>query len=716
MKALSSPLDVNVHSRKISNSSFVKILAKLVTKSPVVPFLRHLKIQARLILSFIVIILLLLVFSCIFTYNRSSGAINDNVRTYSQQVLKQTSTILNNEMSRLESVSSDIALSQYVLTALDAYKSGDDNVRLDQIYNLKNYSLPKITINDDIKLFGMYTEINGAFDEVFSLGSLDILDNSGQKILEEAKSEKKAAWLYFNIFGQKMLGIRKPIYSLASGEFIGVITEIPDTNVFAKSFKDLDIGTDRESKKPFDMFLVDADGTILSSRSDNFPVLQANDISKSISSQLKTLNKETGCFDFYVNGEKTLVTFSSVGDNHWYLASVIPYYHLNAAANNLRSQLIIFGIICIILAIYVSLLIAQSISQPSSQLVGYMGKVRDGDLTITIKDDGRDELANISSNFNSMLGNINSLVAKVRLSFETILAFSDKIAFSAQQSKEISQQVSVTVRQIAEGANEQAVDISSSVLTMNNLSDEINVVGTNMNTVSKVVNDTIALNESAFTAVETLSYKSNQASIASESIAHSIYELSESMKEIKKIVKVMVGISEQTNLLSLNASIEAARAGEAGKGFAVVASEVKKLAEHSKNASSNINDIINNIQQKTEQVVSQITNANTLAHEQLDSVKSTDKTFKTIFASMDKIILSMENMTASVSKIMYSKKAVLDSMQNISAVSEESAATSQEIIFSTTKQMDSSNELSELAVTLQNMSVELEKVISVFKI
>jgi methyl-accepting chemotaxis protein len=701
--------------RKLTNRKNFNNMSEKVAQSPLISFLRKIRIQTRLILSFVIIILILLVFSCIFTYNRSAGAINDNVKTYSQQVLNQTSIILNNEMSRLELVSSDIALSQYVQTSLDSYQASDESTREDFNYNIKNYALPKITTNDDIKLFGMYTVLDGNFDEVFSQGSLDILD-SNKKILDDAKSDKKAAWLQYNIYGEKMLGIRRPIYSAASGDFLGAIVEIPEQNVLAKGFKDLDIGTDKKTNKKFDIFIVDTDGMIISSRSDSFPLLKSNATSKSVGSALKGLKKDSGCFDMNINGEKSLITYSSLESNNWFIVSIIPYYHLNEPANNLRFQLIVFGLICIFLAVIISLLIARSVSVPSKKLVKIMDKVKDGDLTITVKDNGRDELANISNNFNSMLENINSLVTKVRQSSQKILDFSHKIASSASQSNELSEQVSVTVKQIAEGSNEQAIDIGSSVQTMNSLSDDINLVGTNMSSVSQVVDDTKALSQGAFAAVEALNHKSAQASIASESIASNISELSESMKEIQKIVKVIVGISEQTNLLSLNASIEAARAGEAGKGFAVVAQEVKKLADHSKNASVNISNIITTIQEKTEQAVMQTTNASSLVREQLDSVKDTDKTFKTIFTAMDKIISSIENMNSSVSRIMKSKEIVLDSMQNISAVSEQSAATSEEIFESTTKQIDASHELAEYAETLQSMSDEMDKAISIFKV
>ena len=106
------------------------------------------------------------------------------------------------------------------------------------------------------------------------------------------------------------------------------------------------------------------------------------------------------------------------------------------------------------------------------------------------------------------------------------------------------------------------------------------------------------------------------------------------MKEIQNITKVIVGISEQTNLLALNAAIEAARAGAAGKGFAVVADEVKKLAHQSKSASITIDEIINKVKKKTELTVNDANNASTIIAKQMDAVKETDNSFKTIFNSM----------------------------------------------------------------------------------
>ncbi|QNU66575.1 methyl-accepting chemotaxis protein [Ruminiclostridium herbifermentans] len=681
------------------------------TTSPLYSFLRKIRIQTRLILSFVLIILLLLVFTSVYTYNKSSTAINDNVKSYSQQVLNQTSTILANNIKNFEDFASDLAINNSLQGSLELYANGNEDVRFDEKQKIIDAFQSSISNNDAIKTFGLYA----TKDYETILGNSSILEHN-KEILDSTHDEKTTKWVQYSSNGQKVVGLSKSIFSIITGDYLGVITQIPDESLFTGSYKDLDIGVDKVTGEPFDIFIVAKDGVVISSRSANFPVFESNDISKAIAKKITELNTSTGNFESICNEENCLITFSSLKINGWYIVSVIPFYYLNSTADDLRTNIIIFGIICILIAVLISLLISKSISIPSVNLVHYMKKAKDGDLTISITDNGNDELSDISRNFNSMLININALVEKVKQSAQKILDFSNKIAISSSESNNLSQQVSITIKQIAEGANEQANDINDGVETMSILSNEINVVGDNMKEVAEVVGHTKALSEGASEVVNALNIKSHQTNSASDRIVKNITELSSSMKEIQKIVKVIVGISEQTNLLSLNASIEAARAGEAGKGFAIVASEVKKLADHSKSASVNISEIISKAQLKTEQAVAEATSSSLLIQEQLQTVNEADHTFKTIFTSMDKIIESMDRMSQSVSSIMNSKENVLESMQSISAVAEQSAVTSGEIFESTLTQMNASKELAEYANTLQAMSDDLEKAISIFKI
>jgi len=234
--------------------------------------------------------------------------------------------------------------------------------------------------------------------------------------------------------------------------------------------------------------------------------------------------------------------------------------------------------------------------------------------------------------------------------------------------------------------------------------------------VSSLISKTEKVSIDAITTVKMLNDKANQTKAASLKIVDEINSLSNDMKEIRKIVKVIVAIAEQTNLLSLNAAIEAARAGEAGKGFAVVAEEVKKLADQSKDASIMINKIINNIQNKTEQTVAEANGTSEVIQEQMAAVMHTDSAFNTITNSMKEISSYMKNMGESVQSMLTLKEKTLSSMENISAVSQEAAATSQEVSASTEEQMASAEILMNLSKEMNKMAEDLGEVVSLFKI
>jgi methyl-accepting chemotaxis protein len=314
-----------------------------------------------------------------------------------------------------------------------------------------------------------------------------------------------------------------------------------------------------------------------------------------------------------------------------------------------------------------------------------------------------------------MLSNINVLVSQVRNSSQSVLGAANKIAVAADCTYTASEQVAVTVEQIAKGATDQATEINESVSNMDNLSEGITFVEADVSKVITIANQISNLNANASKTISALNSKTSQVSDTTNSVSININDLSKSMKEIQKILKIMIGISEQTNLLSLNAAIEAARAGEAGRGFAVVANEVKKLAEQSKEFTSSINSIISSIGLKTDNTVQEVMKSNTVVNEQIRAVKDTEELFKTVFSAMEDVLSNIARTEKSVENIMKSKEKVLESMENISAVAEESAATTQEISASTEEQMAFAQDLSGHAKELTDLSSALNSELDKFK-
>jgi methyl-accepting chemotaxis protein len=315
-----------------------------------------------------------------------------------------------------------------------------------------------------------------------------------------------------------------------------------------------------------------------------------------------------------------------------------------------------------------------------------------------------------------MTENIKELILKSSNSARKVINNASDIARLSELTHTNSDQVAVSIGEIASGSSQQANDISTGVMQLNDLSDNINKVSDDINSVAGVVYDTQKLSEIALAAVKSLNDKAMETKSVSAQIIDDINSLNEDMKEIKNITNLIAGISEQTNLLSLNAAIEAARAGEAGRGFAVVAEEVKKLADQSKDASVMISSIIQRIQTKTEITVDAANRSSSIVGKQMEAVYETDNSFKTIFSSMEAISQMIKEVENSLKVVLDSKTIVMSTMENVSAVSEEAAATSEEVAASTEEQIASAQALSALAEELSSMAEELEKTISQFKI
>lgn len=195
-----------------------------------------------------------------------------------------------------------------------------------------------------------------------------------------------------------------------------------------------------------------------------------------------------------------------------------------------------------------------------------------------------------------------------------------------------------------------------------------------------------------------------------------ICELNDSSKEIEKIIEVIKSISDQTSLLSLNASIEAARVGESGKGFAVVANEIKKLSDQSKEATMMIANIVNNIQNKTRSTVKLVEKANDIFNEQEKSVNNTDSAFRNIIESTENISLQIENVIDLMNDVNSYKERTIEAVENISVLAEESSAATEEVLASVEEQNESSQELASLSNELYESIQVLNESMLTFKI
>ncbi len=668
-------------------------------------FLRKIKIKWRLIIAFLLLSLIPLIILGTSAYSRSKNALTDTIKQYTEQVVTQFSTITTKEMAKTMETAGSLMLSNVIQDNFGNYETLDMSAKINLKTNMGKELTGKLTQNSSLwgLVFFPYTN-----DQRFIAGTTTFeieIDELNTMFIDSGENEK---W-YTDSTG-KAVYFRRANH-VDTGKTLGNIMVSLSTTAIDKMFDTFDLG------ESVDVLVLTDEGRIIySNREENVKgsIYHQTGLIENIKRDLASRDNALISSQDFVLNEKVHCNYAKIEKTPFYIVTITPFSYIYSSSLTIGRQIVLIAIIVFLLAILVAFAISNSISNPLSRLVDLMRKAKEGDFTGVVPDKSRDEIGEVICNYDDMLRNIKGLIQKVKLSVEAVLNTSENISGSSEQTYRSSEQIAMTLQEVARGSTEQAQEVSQSVNYMNDLSDGINRVTSNLSEISTLISGAEGTSTQALATVRTLNDKAAQTKEASIKIVDEINSLNNDMKEIRKIVKVIVGIADQTNLLSLNAAIEAARAGEAGRGFAVVAEEVKKLADQSKDASIMINNIINTINNKTEHAVSEANNSSSIIQEQSVAVTRTDKAFNMISASMKDISARMDTMGESVNSMLTLREKTLSSMETISAVSQESAATSEEISASTEEQMASAEVLTNLSKGMNDMAKELESAVSLF--
>lgn len=266
--------------------------------------------------------------------------------------------------------------------------------------------------------------------------------------------------------------------------------------------------------------------------------------------------------------------------------------------------------------------------------------------------------------------------------------------------QEISGELLNSVRQVAEGSNattEQATQISQAMEQLSSAAEEMaeNVqnISDRMDEIGEAVNDISASavqlrkdseemqdnSRKAGEGMEKIMTGSKRSVDSVNTITAKIHETNDYIEKIDEAVALIFSISEQTNLLSLNASIEAARAGEAGRGFAVVAEEIRKLSEQSAAGAEQIKELAQGIVEKSGQTVEQADAVKAIIREEQDHIVATGEEYGQLEQSIRHSAEEIRRIAEETDRLSQQKEDILGNIDSLSAISEENAANNQQV-------------------------------------
>ncbi len=412
----------------------------------------------------------------------------------------------------------------------------------------------------------------------------------------------------------------------------------------------------------------------------------------------------------------TVIEQAQAAENAGYAQLEVAKNEAQELSSTANMIIIASIIIAVILGVVIALFLARIITRPLLKGVDFAKTMANGDLSKRINYQSKDEIGTLANALNMMADNLSNMVAKVMQNSQMAASTAEELSASAQEVNASTEQVSSTIQEIAKGGQNLSKNAGETKEGAQQLIASIKAVAESAQDSAKNATEANEASLSGAAAAKKAGEKMGDISSAVGTSAKVVGELGEKSKEITKIVEAINSISEQTNLLALNAAIEAARAGEAGRGFAVVADEVRKLAEESQKATKQIETMISDITESTNKAVDSMQVGTKEVEEGSQTVNEALKSLELISSKVSGVADQIQEISASTQEQLANAEKVDKSINEVSAVAEESAAGSEEVSASVEETTASMTQVAESAQLLAQGAEDLKKLISQFKI
>ncbi|WP_051303044.1 methyl-accepting chemotaxis protein [Psychromonas aquimarina] len=330
-------------------------------------------------------------------------------------------------------------------------------------------------------------------------------------------------------------------------------------------------------------------------------------------------------------------------------------------------------------------LLARHVMRPMHKVISTLNNIAegDGDLSIRLNEDGKDEIAQLAQALNHVTHKMDKTVHSVNTSTnklvhniitQTMLADSTSTGVSSQQQK---------TEQVAAALNEMSATVNEITQNTSQAADAA----------AKTNQEALKGKEASYNAVQSIDSLAQE---MDQAVA-SIQRVKDDSQRIGSVLDVIKNIAEQTNLLALNAAIEAARAGESGRGFAVVADEVRTLASRTQASTEEINEMINSLQAAVSSANDTMNNSHAQVQKTVTLVADAGQGLADISFSIGTID-DMNNQIATASE----EQAVVteDINRNVSAITEEAVHTSNNARDSMLESVDISTAIEKMLILI----------------
>lgn len=367
--------------------------------------IRNIKIQTRLLCSFLILSLVPLLITSIISYAKYSKSIESKIGTYSDQVMNELSKEINMRVNSVQNMCNEMMLYDPLQYGLTNYESLNDIQKSDVVMQVNDYFHSKLSIASYITDFEIITNDNNLF---YSSGYCYLSSDDTNKIIKGINDNNGINWSYIYLKGRRNVVLGQVINSVQLKGQVGYMIMIVDESYFSNEYRDVNIGNGAK------IFVSRPDGMVISTRNNDIEIGKIYN-QKSVLKNI-TENKEThkNAFPLTINNKKYLISYSYISDADSFIISMIPYSYFNSETSGIKMNLIFIVIVCFVFSILFAYVISRSISAPLNRIVNLMKQAETGNLEINLKNNKSDEIGYLEDNFNNMLAELRKLIGQVK--------------------------------------------------------------------------------------------------------------------------------------------------------------------------------------------------------------------------------------------------------------------------------------------------------------
>lgn len=415
-------------------------------------------------------------------------------------------------------------------------------------------------------------------------------------------------------------------------------------------------------------------------------------------------------------GKSMFASLNIADSTGWYVAMAVSKDNLMEGFYSGARKSALVLLVSIVGIILISGYLVSRLFAPLRGITQEITRLGEGDLTLMIHYNARDELRKLTEAINQIVYNLGNIVSAVRKNTQSIFLSSEGLSASTSEACQAVSQIALTSGEIADNAEKVGHMVQTATERAVQMNDLTRSVREKMHALTDSTHAIENAAQKGHAAIDNVTVVIQGIAGTAQKETGLVNELNFKSQQVRKMVEMINTISGQTNLLALNAAIEAARAGEHGKGFAVVAEEVRKLARESSLASEKIESIIRDMLIDIQNVVTSSNATAVSVEEGTAIIGEVNVKFNDIMDHIDNALDKASCVIEFAEQQAQAANQLKDAVQSVKDVT-SSAIVSTETTAAGAQQLNAS--MQEIAASAQFLVViagELQSAVSKFKV